>query len=54
MVCGGIDSEAAYIIYASPSFFAGEPDLAIIFCDEIQSWLGVMGKSFQRRALGVR
>ena len=40
--------------YASPSFLLGSPDLARIFWEVRKSWLGVLGKSVQRRALGVR
>lgn len=51
---GGMDEDAAYMRYASPVFVDGSPDFAISFWEEIQSWPGVMGKLFQRRALGVR
>jgi hypothetical protein len=53
MVFWGMDEDAAYMRYVIPVFVDGSPDFAMSFW-EIQSWPGVMGKLFQRRALGVR
>jgi len=39
---------------ASPSFLLGTLDLFIVFCEVRKFWLGGLGKSFKRRALGVR
>ena len=50
----GMDDDAAFMRYVTPVFVDGSPDFAISFWEEIQSWPGVMGKLFQRRALGVR